>query len=223
MFKNKRLLLPLIILIISGCAFKGKNKGIDLYSVFGKETPKDIEQAASRKSDQKGHFEVGNGQFNLVDQGEVVTNYSFDEQDAHKVMFAGLEINEAYGAKVVSYNNTIAFVSLKAPEEHVKDYFNSFVKELGKSDSMHIESIAVATVNDRVKSTLQEAFPGILKAYKGDIPDVLVYPQRLFWKKGNVRYFLTLDPVGDFVNLKIDIITENALNDKIVMGYHVPQ
>ena len=156
--------------------------GSEIYKAYycrtlTEETPKDIEQAASQKSDQKGHFEVGNGQFNLVDKGEVVTNYSFDEQDAHKVMFAGLEINEAYGVKVVSYNNTIAFVSLKAPEEHGKDYFNSFVKELGRSDSMHIESIAVATVNDRMKSTLREAFPGILKAYKGDIPDILVYPQ----------------------------------------------
>lgn len=213
------ILLSLYFLI--GCKSNNQNETIDLSAVVDKLVSNKIQVIASKEDDQKGHYEFNGGQLKLVDNGERVINYSFDGKDTNNVKFQGKPINGSYGAKVVVYGNVGAFVSIKAPEEHVKDYFTTFVKELGTSDSMHTESIGAATINDKVKSILLEAFPGILKTYKGDLPDVLVYPQRLFWKKGNVRYFLTLDPIGDLVNLKIDIISEKALNDRIVMGYHV--
>lgn len=213
------ILLSLYFLI--GCKSINQNETIDLYQLVNKPAETKLKDLASRTEEQKGHYEFNGGQLKLVDNGERVTNYSFDEKDANNIKFHNIGINASYGAQVVVYHNVVAFVSVKAPEEHVKDYFTNFVKELGTSDSMHTESIGAATINDKVKSILLEAFPGILKAYKGDLPDVLVYPQRLFWKKGDVRYFLSLDPVGDNVNLKIDIISEKALNDRIVMGYHV--
>jgi len=223
--QNKRVVHVLFILLslyfLIGCNSDNQNETIDLSAVVDKPVSNKIQDLASKEDDQKGHYEFNGGQLKLVDNGERVINYSFDGKDTNNVKFQGKRINDTYGAKVVVYGNVGAFVSIKAPEEHVKEYFTTFVKELGRSDSMHIESTAAATVSDKVKSILLEAYPGILKAYKGDIPGRLLYPQRLFWKKGNVRYFLTLDPIGDNVNLKIDIISEKAFKDRIVMGYHV--
>lgn len=219
-----KLLYSVFIAMLIGCSSKGKNEAIDLAAIIGKPAPKNMEAAASRTTDQKGHYEVGDSQFNLVDKGEVVRNYSFDEKEAGQLRFEGLEINASYGAKVVSYDNSIAFVSLKAPEKNVAEYFKTFVKAQGKPDSVQVQDVLVETVNKRVQTTILEAFPGIAKVYKNEFnSEVLDYPQRLFWKKGDLRYFLSLDPVEDNVNLAIDIITEKALDDRIVMGYHVPQ
>ncbi|MFD2554777.1 hypothetical protein [Sphingobacterium tabacisoli] len=219
-----KLLFSVIIAIFVGCSSDGKNAGVDLAEIIGRPETKDIEAAASRTSDQKGHYEVGDSQFHLVDNGEVVRNYSFDEKEADQLRFDGLEINALYGAKVISYDNSIAFVSLKAPEKNVAEYFKTFVKTLGKPDSIQVQDVLVETLNKRVQTTILEAFPGTAKVYKNEFnSEVLDYPQRLFWKKGDLRYFLSLDPVGDNVNLAIDIITEKALHDCIVMGYHVPQ
>lgn len=219
-----KLLFSVIITISVGCSSNGKNAGVDLAEIIGRPETKNIEAAASRTSDQKGHYEVGDSQFNLVDKGEVVRNYSFYEKEADQLRFDGLEINAPYGAKVISYDNSIAFVSLKAPEKNVAEYFKTFVKTLGKPDSIQVQDILVETVNKRVQTTILEEFPGTAKVYKNEFnSEVLDYPQRLFWKKGDLRYFLSLDPVEDNVNLAIDIITEKALHDRIVMGYHVPQ
>ncbi|MDR2274953.1 MAG: hypothetical protein LBF27_28850 [Sphingobacterium sp.] len=219
-----KVLFSVIIAISMGCSSNGKNAAVDLSAIIGKPEPKNMAAAASRTSDQKGHYEVGDSQFNLVDKGEVVRNYSFDEKEANQLRFEGLEINAPYGAKVVSYDNSIAFVSLKAPEKNVAAYFKTFAKGLGKPDRIQVQDVLVETINQRVQTTILEAFPGTAKVYKNEFnSEVLDYPQRLFWKKGDLRYFLSLDPVGDNVNLAIDIITEKALHDRIVMGYHVPQ
>jgi hypothetical protein len=219
-----KLFFLVIIAMSVGCSSNGKNAGVDLAEIIGRPEPKNMAAAASRTADQKGHYEVGDSQFNLVDKGEVVRNYSFDEKEAAQLRFEGLEINAPYGAKVVSYDNSIAFVSLKAPEKNVAAYFKTFVKALGKPDSIQVQDVLIETVNKRVQTTILEAFPGTAKVDKNELnSEVLDYPQRLFWKKGDLRYFLSLDPVGDNVNLAIDIITEKALHDRIVMGYHVPQ
>lgn len=219
-----KLLFSVIIAMSVGCSSNGKNAGVDLAEIIGRPEPKNMEAVASRTTDQKGHYEVGDSQFNLVDKGEVVRNYSFDEKEAGQLRFEGLGINVSYGAKVVSYDSSIAFVSLKAPEKNVAEYFKTFVKAQGKPDSVQVQDVLVETVNKRVQTTILEAFPGIAKVYKNEFnSEVLDYPQRLFWKKGDLRYFLSLDPVEDNVNLAIDIITEKALDDRIVMGYHVPQ
>lgn len=219
-----KFLFSVFTAMLMGCSSSGTNAAIDLAAVIGRPVPKNMEAAAIWKSDQKGHYEAGDSRFNLVDKGEVIRNYSFDQKEADQVRFEGLEINAPYGAKAVSYNGNIAFVSLKAPEKNVADYFKTFVKSLGKPDSLQVNDVLAETVNNRVKTTILKAFPGTAKVYKNEFnSEVLDYPQRLFWKKGDLRYFLSLDPVADNVNLAIDIITEKALHDRIVMGYHVLQ
>lgn len=68
---------------------------------------------------------------------------------------------------------------------------------------------------------LKESFPEYYKEYKNDFNSMVVdYPQVTTWVKNDVLYRLTLDPVNNSLNFKLDIITKKAFEDAVIMGYH---
>ncbi|MDM1292698.1 hypothetical protein HX021_00125 [Sphingobacterium sp. N143] len=212
----------LFSLILLGC--QSTPQAIDLYNKVGQPAEANFESNASKKTIQHGHYASNNGTLELVDEGEEASIYNFDQEKAVDVKFQGKAINEDYGAKVVVYRDSVAFISIKAHESAVDDYFSTFIRELGEPNGLDADSIELKSIDASVKSSLEKAFPNTVQVYKDDFnTEVLHYPQQLFYVKGNVSYFISLDPIGNKVNLNIDIISEKALNDAVITGYHVSQ
>ncbi len=180
-----------------------------------------IEDGATKVEIQDGHIESTEEGFNIVDNGEKVVHYTFSDSDTKNVTFYGFQLKESQATKISTYNDNLAFISFELQENQSKDFLTIFKKELGEPDSVTIEYVMVETLKDEVLENLKSGFPNYCKVHEDDLGNkVIDYPQRAYWIKNDVAYCLSLDPINQSVNAKMDIISKKALADKIIIGYH---
>ncbi|MFD2584328.1 hypothetical protein ACFSR6_17640 [Pedobacter vanadiisoli] len=208
----------LLVMLATAC----KKEVIDIAQLtFNKPLDIDLNDYASRVENQNGHIEVSDGGFKTVDKGEKVVKYSFDEKESANLKFAGAAINPSFGAVITTYNNLLSFATFTVNAEQTAGSIQYLKKTFGKPDSAIVNNIVAEALSDKTKAILKENFPEYYKEYKNDFNSVVVdYPQVTSWVKNDVLYRLTLDPVNNSLNFKLDIITKKAFEDAVIVGYH---
>ncbi|WP_157255473.1 hypothetical protein [Pedobacter sp. Leaf216] len=217
--KIKLLSSALLLLMLSTAC---KKEEIDIAQLtFNKPLEIDLNHYASRVENQNGHIEVSDGGFKTVDKGEKVIKYSFDEKETANLKFHGSTINPSIGAVITTYNNLLSFVSFTVNAEQTDVSIQYLKKKFGKAYSASVNNIIADALSAKTKAMLKESFPEYYKEYKNDFNSMVVdYPQVTSWVKNDVLYRLTLDPVNNSLNFKLDIITKKAFEDAVILGYH---
>lgn len=208
----------LLVILTSAC----KKEVIDIAQLtFNKPLDIDLNSYASRVENQNGHIEVSDGGFKTVDKGEKVVKYSFDEKESTNLKFDGAAISPSFGAVITTYNNLLSFATFTVNAEQTAGSIQYLKKKFGKPDSASVNNIMAEALSAKTKAMLKESFPEYYKEYKNDFNSMVVdYPQVTSWVKNDVLYRLTLDPVNNSLNFKLDIITKKAFEDAVIMGYH---
>lgn len=199
-----------------------KKDTIDIAKLtFNKPLDIDLNSYASRVENQNGHIEVSDGGFKTIDKGEKVVKYSFDEKESANLKFAGAAINPSFGAVITTYNHVLSFATFTVNAEQTGSSVQYLKETFGKPDSAAVNNVSAESISDKTKAILKESFPEYYKEYKDDFNSMVInYPQVISWVRNDVLYRLTLDPVNNSLNFKLDIITKKAFNDAVIVGYH---
>lgn len=235
----------IILSIIATIMLCGCNKGeiLDLSKIdFGKDSKeyKLSSLSPSRTNEQNGHYEVvydppladpsvenHNSNVSLVikDDGEKVTNYSFDDDKSNShINYAGLPLDASYGTKIVDYNGKISFISTSINRERTLDLISFLEKSIGHPTEIITNETMEATLKPDRINQLIEIFPDDTKRMKNDWGnDIISYPEILIWNENDKIYQLTLNPVGEDITNYLVVISKKAFKDKVIFGFHVPE
>ncbi|WP_412466918.1 hypothetical protein [Pedobacter sp. KLB.chiD] len=217
--KTKILFSSLLLVILATAC---KRKVVDISQLtFNRPLDIDLKGYTSRVENQDGHIEVSNGGLKIVDKGEKVMKYSFDEKESANLKFDGAGINPSFGAVITTYNNLLSFATFTLTTDQTARGIQYLKKKYGKPKNAVVNNIMAEALSEKTKAMISENFPEYYKEYKNDFNTMVVeYPQVTSWVKDDVLYRMTLDPVKNNLNFKLDIITKKAFDDAVIIGYH---
>lgn len=225
--KNK-ILVALNLFLLMSCTTNSQDLStIDFSKAAGTYLDK---LSFSSKREQKGHYEAvidgENASFNLVDNGERVTNYVLmGAENTAKVNYAGLPINETMGTAISVYDDKVAYMKIYVKNDQSFALLDVLKKKLGAPAETISNKDTHYDENDKSQQLLIQKLPKDTKKVKDDLLDeyYLSYPEYFIWDKNDVIYQLTFSPTGNYVNNQLVVIAKKAFKDKVIMGYHHPE
>lgn len=221
----KRIIAVLCITLI---VFEGCNsKTLDLDKVDFHENPHLERLKISKVEDQKGHWVVnqsGNDVSLSLSGEEKSVGYTLiSPEDLTQVNFNNLPL-DPIGARLVEYKDKLAFARFSVDKSKTFVLFNYLIRKLGKPDQT-FDSLAYNDKNKNVTNLLEANLKAYLIKSKDEYDDEMIaYPYQNVWVKGDLIYQYTLVRTANdtFANVLV-IISKDAFNDKIILGYHNPK
>lgn len=219
----KRILAALCIsmLVFQGC----NSQTIDLDKIDFHENPHLERLKISRVEPQKGHWVVnqsGNDVSLVLSGEENSVDYTLiTPKELAQVNFNNLPLDEI-GVKLVEYKGKLGFVRLSVDKSKTFVLFDYLKRKLGKPDQT-FDDLSYDQNNAAVK-LLETNLKADIKKSKNEYDDEMIaYPYQNVWVKGDLIYQYTLVRTAKdaFANVLV-IIAKDALNDKIILGYHNP-
>lgn len=221
----KNFFYVILISVISSCS--GQNLDLSTITIGESADKYNLEKLkATKKDEQKGHYESKiNGEevsLDLVDNGEQITNYFFDNENVQKINYLGCSIDKTLGAKIMIYNNKIAYirVNISVNDKKNKGYYAKLLNNLGVPTDIIFNDRNEESLNLGSLQILSKDMPSYIKKTQDSLigNKIVVYPQYMFWNKNNIIYKLGIEPVNNNVSSTLEVFTKKALKDKIILG-----
>lgn len=220
----KKFFYLILISIISGCS--GQNLDLETITLGDSADNFNLEKLPSKKNEQKGHYESKiNGEeisLDLVDNGEKIMIYFFDGENAQKINYLGYSIDKTLGAKIIVYNDNIAYirVNISVNERKNEGYYSKLLNKLGKPTDIIFNDRNEESLNLGALQILSKDMPSYIKKTQDSLigNKIVIYPQYMFWKKDSIIYRLGIEPVNNNVSSTLEIFTKKALKDQIIWG-----
>ncbi len=209
------------LIILEGC----NSQTLDLDKIDFNNNPHLEKLKISKVENQKGHWVLNQSGSDVglsLSGVESSVQYTLmTPEELARVTFNNLPLDNI-GAKLVAYKGKLAFARLSVDKSKTFDLFNHLKQMLGKPDQT-FDNLAYDKNNAEVK-LLETGLKGDVKIVKDEYDDEMIaYPYQNVWVKGNLIYQYTLVRAKDSFSNTLVIISKEALNDKIIFGYHNPE
>lgn len=223
----KKLLNLLILLMVISCT----KKSLDLSKIAIGDDAENINLNIFRPTktmQQFGHFElVQNGNeltLGLVDSGEKVTTYYFVNENVGDLNYLGYPVDSVLGAKIIVYNGKVEYIGSEFVQSSNDNLLGAIIENLGTPTEVIKNNILKETIDlDAYQILKSELSSYIIEKMEIEgSPSEIIYPQWMVWDKDNILYVLDIDPLNNYVNIGLHIMSKKALKDKVIFGFHNP-
>lgn len=159
----------------------------------------------------------------LVDNGEKVIKYNFDNEKAlSQINYLGLPLElTMLGTQIYDYNGNISCILTEIKRDYTIDLINKLIEKIGEPNEVLCTDTPIDKVSPEIIIKLLEIFPEnckITKDYWDD--EFFIYPYTVIWSADKVIYNLRITLIDTFLDNDLCIISKKALQDKVIFGYH---